>query len=54
MGEVKNIEGAMYKCCEIAKFVIQKYEGLANKHQHIVIDYEDMQQSKAIHDERHL
>lgn len=54
MGEVKNIEGAMFKCCEIAKFAIQKYEDLANKHQHMAIDYEDIQQSKAIHEDRHL
>ena len=42
MGEVKNIESAMSKCSEIAKFAIKKYEDLANKHQHMSIDYEDI------------
>ena len=32
MGEVKSMEGAMHKCCEIAKFAIEKYDDLVNKH----------------------
>jgi hypothetical protein len=32
----------VFKCCEIAKFAIKKYEDLANKHQHMTIDYDDI------------
>ena len=44
MGEVKNIEGAMLKCCEIAKFAIEKYDNIVGKHQHMMIDYDGVQQ----------
>lgn len=42
MNEVKNIEGAMQTFCEMAKFAMQKYEDLANKHAHMVIDFEEV------------
>lgn len=32
MNEVQDIEGAVFKCCEIAKFAIEKYDNLASKH----------------------
>lgn len=52
MGEVKNMEGAMHKCCEIAKFAIEKYEDLVNKHQQMLIDYDDVQHCQAIQEEK--
>jgi hypothetical protein len=52
MGEVKNMEGAMNKCCEIAKFAIEKYDDLVNKHQNMLIDYDDVQQCQAIVQEK--
>ena len=48
MDEFINIEGAMKKCCEIAKFAIQKNDDLLNKHQNFLIEYDDVQQSREI------
>ena len=52
MTEAQGMETALGKCCDVAKFAIEKYDDLANKYQHLLIEFEDAQQCFNIQQEK--
>lgn len=40
---VKEVEGALARCCSIARLSIEKYDKLYSEHQDLLIDFDDVQ-----------
>lgn len=48
LGDVKEIEDALQKCCDIARLAIEKYDDLFSSHQKMLIELDDSKQTNVI------